>query len=75
MTNDFYYMDYIPNKTLFKAVMFSRKMIRDGLPAGLANCRAAKYYGVNSSEVARYVGQVGSTCSQISKRMSKKVIK
>jgi hypothetical protein len=37
-------MDYIPNKTLFKAVMFARKMMRQGEGPGRANYKAAAYY-------------------------------
>jgi hypothetical protein len=54
-------MDYIPDRTLYAAVMFARKMIREGTPAGVANCRAANYYGVAVEDVAHYVGQAGGT--------------
>ena len=54
-------MDYITNKTLLKAVMFARTMIRKGTPPGLANYRAAKHYGVSVSSVAHYVGQTAGT--------------
>jgi hypothetical protein len=53
-------MDYIPDKTLYAAVMFARKMIREGKPPGIANTRAANYYKVSSKDVAHYAGQVGS---------------
>ena len=56
-----YAMDYIPDPELYKAVMFARKMIRDGTPAGIANTRAANYYDVDVSDVARHVGQAGGT--------------
>jgi hypothetical protein len=56
-----YLMDFIPNKTLLSAVMFARRMIRQGTPPGLANYRAAKYYHVPVSSVAYYVGQVAGT--------------
>lgn len=52
-------MDFIPDKKLYAAVMFARKMIREGEPPGLANYKAAKYYGFATSEVARHVGQAG----------------
>jgi hypothetical protein len=52
-------MDYIPDKTLFKAVMFARRMMREGTAPPVANTRAAAYYGVPASAVARYTGQVG----------------
>lgn len=54
-------MDFIPDKNLFKAVMFSRDMIRGGTRPQIAHHRAAKYYGVNPSDVARYVGQAAGT--------------
>ena len=57
-------MDYIPDKTLFKAVMFARGMIRRGTRPDIANDRAAKYYEVSVSDVAHYVGQVGGTVSK-----------
>lgn len=57
-------MDYIPDKTLFKAVMFARKMMREGTPPGVANTRAAQYYRVSVSDVAHYTGQVASNCAQ-----------
>jgi hypothetical protein len=53
-------MDYIPDKTLYAAVMFARKMIREGTAPGIANTRAAKYYKVSSKDVAHHVGQVAS---------------
>jgi hypothetical protein len=52
-------MDYIPDRTLFNAVMFARRMIREGTPPGVANTRAADYYGVSVQDVAHYTGQVG----------------
>src|SRR5829696_7946678 len=55
-------MDYIPDKTLSKAVMFARRMIREGKPPGVANTRAADYHGVPVADVARHVGQAGGTC-------------
>ena len=53
-------MEYIPNKQLYKSVMFARKMIRGGTSPGIAITRAAKYYGVSSKDVAHHVGQVAS---------------
>lgn len=50
-------MPYIQDPTVFRAVMFARKMIReDELPAGVAITRAADYYEVEPSHVAHYVG-------------------
>lgn len=55
-----YVMDYIPNKTLFKAVMFSRDMMRRGTRPTVANYRAAQYYRVSVTDVAKFTGQVAS---------------
>lgn len=55
-----YVMDYIPNKTLFKAVMFSRDMMRRGERPTVANYRAAQYYRVGVTDVAKFTGQVAS---------------
>lgn len=54
-----YQMDYIADKDLYRAVMFARKMISEGTAIGLAIYRAATYYGYDSSEVAKYIGQRG----------------
>lgn len=52
-----YTMDYIPDKTLYAAVMFACKMIREGESAPLAMSIAANYYGVARSDVNFYVSQ------------------
>jgi hypothetical protein len=52
-----YTMDFIPDKTVYKAVMFARQMMRNGTLPSIANSRAAKYYGISSSDVAHYTGQ------------------
>jgi len=57
-------MDFIPDKTLFKAVMFARKMMRDGTPPGVANSRAAAYYGFQVHQGAHYTGQVAANCAR-----------
>jgi hypothetical protein len=57
-------MDYIPDKALFAAVMFARKMMREGTPPGIANTRAANYYAVSVQDVAHYIGQVGGRDGQ-----------
>lgn len=54
-----YVMDYIPDKTLYKAVMFARQMIRNGKDPSHAIRYASKYYDVDMSDIAHYVGQVG----------------
>ena len=52
-----YVMDFIPDKAVYKAVMFATMMIRDGTAPAVAIRRAAYYYEVNYSDVAHYVGQ------------------
>ena len=47
---------FIKDRELYKAVSFAVKMIRQGTNPGVANTRAAEYYGVAVSDVARYVG-------------------
>ena len=54
-----YNMDYIPDKDVYKAVMFARKMRRDGRTAENAIRIASRYYDVDMSDVAKYMGQVG----------------
>lgn len=55
-----YPMDYIPDPMLYRAVMFARSMMREGTPPGVANSRAANYYGVPVGDVAHYTGQAGA---------------
>jgi hypothetical protein len=54
-------MDYIPDRTLYAAVMFALQMMREGVLPGIANSRAADYYGVSVGNVAHYTGQAGGT--------------
>lgn len=54
-----YPMDFIPDKELFKAVMFARQMIKQGPRVDIACYRAATYYGFQTCEVAHYIGQRG----------------
>ena len=56
-----YRMDFIPDKDLFAAVMFARKMIREGENPGKANYVAANYYGFSVEQVAHYTGQTAGT--------------
>ncbi len=51
-------LPYIPDKRLYAAVQFALKMIREGTPPGLANWKAARYYRIDTSEVAHYTGMV-----------------
>lgn len=62
-----YRMDFIPDKDLFKAVSFSRKMIREGMSPGLAHKKAADYYKVSKAEVAKFVGQFAGSMSHKNK--------
>jgi hypothetical protein len=59
-----YAMDYIPDPTVFRAVMFALRMMRQGTPPAVANARAADCYGVSVSDVAHYTGQAGGSCSR-----------
>jgi len=61
-------MDYISDKTLYKSVMFARKMIREGKQPRIANSRAAKYYGVSVSDVAHFTGQTAGRIAGIRKK-------
>jgi hypothetical protein len=56
-------MDYIEDKTLFKAVTFALKMMQQGTPPAVANTRSANYYGVSVGDVAHYTGQAAGTCA------------
>ena len=53
--------DPTPGKALFAAVLFARRMLRDGTPPGAATAVAADYYGVAVSQVAHYTGQAAGT--------------
>lgn len=65
-----YVMDFIPDETLFKAVMYARRLMKRGTPPAIANTRAAKYYGVSVTEVTRHTGQTGGRVA--SKRKKKR---
>ena len=66
-----YLMDYIPDKDLYKAVMFACKIMRGGTTPELAIRRAAKYYDVDMSDVAHYVGQRGNRIKEERKEEKK----
>jgi len=56
-----YDLPYINSKSLFAAIMWARKMIREeGKPPGIAISRAAGYYNQDTAEFAHYVGMVAS---------------
>lgn len=58
-----YRMDFIADKDLFKAVVFSRKMISQGKPPSMAHRIAARYYGVSQPDVAHYCAQYAGSMS------------
>ena len=61
MTFTNYDMPFIPNKTLFTAVMWARKMIREKeLPPGMAIARAARHYNVRQRDIGHHVGIAAS---------------
>lgn len=53
-------MEFISDKTLFRAVMFARTIMRSGTAPALANYRAADFYRVKTEDVAHYTGQTAS---------------
>ena len=57
---DLSHMPYISNKNTFKAVVFARRLMGAGYSIGLANYKAANYYDVCVSEIARYMGKLAS---------------
>lgn len=52
--------DRIADKDVFKAVVFSIRMMRDGTEPYIANARAAKYYKASVRQVSFYTGQHSS---------------
>lgn len=46
-------MKYISDKATYCAIMFAKKMIKDGIPGNIAVSRAARYYDVDTLEVSR----------------------
>ena len=54
-----YLMDYIPDKAVYKAVMFACRMIRQGKDFGQAIRTASRYYDVDMDDVQHYVAQRG----------------
>ena len=63
-----YAMDYIPDRRLYAAVMFARKMIREGKPPGVAITVAANHYDFPVGAVARHIGQAGGTVARRRRR-------
>ena len=54
-----YLMDYIPDKAVYKAVMFACEMIRQGKGFWQAIRTASRYYDVDMEDVRHYVSQRG----------------
>lgn len=54
-----YLMDYIPDKDVYKAVMFARSLHRKGKSMSVSIRLASNYYDVDMSDVSKYVGQSG----------------
>ncbi len=54
-----YIMDYISDKDTYKAVMFAAKMMREGKDKQQAIRTASRYYDVDMTDVAHYLGQRG----------------
>ena len=52
-----YAIPFIKDKELFKAVNFALHMIRNNEDPRLANYKASKFYNVDISDVAHYVGK------------------
>ncbi len=52
-----YKFSYIPDKTMYKAVMFANKIIRQTHWFNVAVARSAAYYDVDEDELATYVKQ------------------
>lgn len=52
-----YLMDYISDPDVYKAVMYARKMIREGVKPPIAIRKASFHHHVDMKEVAHYVSQ------------------
>lgn len=59
-----YLMDYISDRTVYNAVMFARRMIREGQKPSHATRIAANYYKADIKEVRHYVSQVAARVKQ-----------
>ncbi len=64
----YHHMDYIKDRSLYKAVMYARKLIRTGTSPAAANTHAANYYSVSVHDVAHYTGQVASSISSAKRK-------
>jgi hypothetical protein len=52
--------DGIPDRAVYAAVMFTRRVIREAMPTGVVIYRAAKYK-IDKSADPQFVGQVAGT--------------
>jgi hypothetical protein len=50
-------LPFIPDKNVFRAVMFALKMIEEGIPPQDAYIRSGKYYNADRGEIAKYCNQ------------------
>lgn len=57
-------MPYIEDENLFKAVSFASSMVKKGTNIPLAAHKAASYYSVDTSSVARELGKRGASQSK-----------
>lgn len=62
-------MPYISDKALYAAVMYARRLIRAGNPPAMSIVQAARYWHVDKSDVAHYVGIVASNVKNRRRRM------
>jgi hypothetical protein len=54
-------------KPLFKAAMFAKVLIDDGMNPGLANYKAGQYYGYSASDIGWARNQLKQTATKYNK--------
>lgn len=57
MSNYAYFMDYIPDRNTYKAVMFACNMLKKGESYNKAIGIACSYYDANPDDVRHFVSQ------------------
>lgn len=57
MSNHAYFMDYIPDRNTYKAVMFACNMLKKGESYNKAIGIACSYYDANPDDVRHFVSQ------------------
>ncbi len=60
-------LPYISDKQTFKAVQFALKL-KEQMAYGLAIYKSSRYYGVPTSEIAHYLGKLGSGVKEYRKK-------